>query len=84
MSGATVLGLVAGFCTTFCFLPQVIRCWRTRSTKDISLGMLVVLCIGIVLWVVYAVMITDLPLMLANGVTLILAANILYFKLRHG
>nr|WP_256386478.1 PQ-loop domain-containing transporter [Hydrocoleum sp. CS-953] len=31
-----MLGLLAGSLTTISFLPQVIKTWRTRSTKDIS------------------------------------------------
>ncbi len=84
MSGLTVLGLVAACCTTFAFLPQVIKTWRTRSTKDISLGMFLVLVTGIVLWLVYGLLRPDMPLVAANAVTLLFASVILYFKLRHG
>jgi len=80
----TVLGLAAGFCTTFAFLPQVIKTWTTRSTHDISLGMFSVLVIGTSLWLFYGIMIGDLPLIAANGVTLVFAATILIFKVRYG
>ena len=76
----TILGLVAGSLTTLAFLPQVIRTWRTRSTADISLGMFLVLCTGIALWFVNG----DWPVIIANGLTFLLAAIILGFKLRHG
>ena len=84
MGGVTLLGFVAATLTTLAFLPQVVRTWRTRSTKDISLGMFLVLVVGIVLWLVYGFLMMDLPLMAANGVTLVLAGTILFFKLRHG
>jgi MtN3 and saliva related transmembrane protein len=80
----TVLGLIAAACTTFSFLPQVIQAWRTRSTKDISLGMFTVMTIGVALWVIYGVARMDLPLIAANVVTFGFAATILYLKLRHG
>ncbi|OSQ38784.1 SemiSWEET transporter [Thalassospira mesophila] len=80
----TVLGLLAGSLTTLAFLPQVIRTWRTRSTADISLGMFLVLCAGIALWFVYGVLNGDWPVIIANGLTFLLAATILGFKLRHG
>lgn len=80
----TVIGLAAAFCTTVAFLPQVIKTWQTRSTKDISLVMFLVFTTGIFLWLVYGVMRRDLPLIAANGTTFVLSGTILYFKLRHG
>jgi len=80
----TLIGLAAAFCTTIAFLPQVIRTWRTRSTKDISLTMFLVFTTGIFLWLVYGVIIHDAPLIAANGVTFVLSGMILYFKLRYG
>ena len=80
----TLIGLAAAFCTTVAFLPQVIKTWRTRSTKDISLAMFLVFTTGIFLWLVYGVIIRDVPLITANGITFVLSATILYLKLRHG
>ena len=80
----TLIGLAAAFCTTIAFLPQVIQTWRTRSTKDISLAMFLVFTTGIFLWLVYGVIIRDVPLITANGITFVLSATILYLKLRHG
>lgn len=79
----TLIGLAAGTLTTIAFLPQVIKTWRTRSTADISLSMFTVLCTGVALWLVYGLLTDDLPLVLANGVTLILAGTILGFKIRY-
>lgn len=84
MDSVTLLGLVAAALTTFAFLPQTIKTWRTRSTKDISLGMFAVLVIGIVLWLIYGLIRQDVPLIAANTVTLALAAIILVLKLRYG
>ena len=80
----TVLGLSAAFCTTIAYLPQALRAWRTRSTKDISLGMFSMMVLGIALWLAYGVLRADLPLIVANGITLLLAGSILILKLRHG
>jgi MtN3 and saliva related transmembrane protein len=80
----TLIGLAAAFCTTIAFLPQVIKTWRTRSTKDISLAMFLVFTTGIFLWLVYGLIIGDVPLITANGITFVLSGTILYFKLRHG
>ena len=80
----TLIGLAAAFCTTIAFLPQVIKTWRTRSTGDISLAMFLVFTTGIFLWLVYGLIIGDVPLITANGITFVLSGTILYFKLRHG
>lgn len=83
MDYPTSIGLIAAFLTTMAFVPQVIKVVRTRSTHDISLITFLGLCVGISLWLHYGYMIQDLPLMLANGVTLILAGTILVYKLRY-
>lgn len=77
-----VLGLAAGSFTTMSFLPQVIKTWRSRSAKDLSLGMFSLFCVGVVLWLVYGIMVRDIPVVAANFVTLVLAATLLFFKLR--
>jgi MtN3 and saliva related transmembrane protein len=84
MTPITLVGLAAAFCTTVAFLPQVIQTWRTRSTKDLSLPMFSIFTTGIFLWLVYGLVIHDVPLVAANGVTFLLSGTILYFKLRHG
>jgi MtN3 and saliva related transmembrane protein len=84
MKLATIVGLVAAFCTTAAFVPQVVRTWKSRSTKDISLGMFVFYALGIFAWLVYGVLIGDLPLIASNGVTFVLSVIMLGFKLRYG
>jgi MtN3 and saliva related transmembrane protein len=79
-----LIGLAAAVCTTIAFLPQVLRAWQTRSTKDLSLSMFLVFTAGIFLWLVYGLILHDVPLIAANGTTFVLSGSILYFKLRHG
>jgi MtN3 and saliva related transmembrane protein len=76
-----LLGLAAGTLTTCSFVPQVVRIWRTRSARDISLVMFLLLSLGVLLWVVYGVAIQSVPVIVANGVTLLLALAILGMKL---
>jgi MtN3 and saliva related transmembrane protein len=80
----TMIGLVAAICTTSSFLPQVIKAWRSRSTHDISAGMFVLQTTGNSMWLLYGVLIADLPLVVANAITLALVAAILALKLRYG
>jgi MtN3 and saliva related transmembrane protein len=79
-----VIGFIAAFLTTIAFLPQVIKAWRTRSTKDVSMVMFLSLVLGITLWLVYGLMKNDLPIIVANVSSLCLTSIILYFKLRFG
>ena len=79
-----LIGMIAGLLTTVAFLPQAFKIWRSRSARDVSLAMFVCFCVGIVLWVVYGVMLGSLPVILANVVTLCIAATILVFKIRYG
>lgn len=81
MEPVTLIGLAAGFCTTIAFLPQVIKTWKSRSAKDLSLGMYTIFCTGVALWLAYGLLISDLPIILTNMATLILALSILFFKL---
>jgi MtN3 and saliva related transmembrane protein len=80
----TLLGLLAGMLTTVAFIPQVIKTWRTRSTHDISLAMFAIFTAGVFTWLIYGLLIGDLPVILANCVTLVLAGTIVFFKLRNG
>jgi len=77
----TMIGLAAGFCTTIAFLPQALKTWKTKSAKDLSLGMYSIFCTGIILWLTYGIMIQDIPIILTNVASMSLAASILYFKL---
>lgn len=84
-SAATeIIGYVAAFCTTAAFIPQVWQVWKTRSAKDISLGMYVVFVTGIAFWLLYGLMIGAWPIIIANLVTFILAGGVLVMKLRFG
>ncbi|NES02372.1 MAG: hypothetical protein F6K22_05680 [Okeania sp. SIO2F4] len=83
MNLVTILGLFAGSLTTIAFLPQVIKTWRTRSTKDISLEMFAIFCSGVLLWIIYGSLVKDIPVIFTNVATLSLASPILWFKLKY-
>lgn len=79
---STAVGLVAAFCTTVSYIPQVVKCWKTRKAGDISLKMLLTLATGVALWVAYGFLIKDWVIVGANSVSLLLLANVLLFKIR--
>ena len=78
-----VLGIIAGILTAVAFVPQVLRVIKTKSTKDISLGMFILFCIGVVLWLVYGFLEHDWPLVVNSAVTLVLSLVILGYKIRY-
>jgi MtN3 and saliva related transmembrane protein len=82
MNITQLLGLAAGALTTTAFFPQVIKTWKSRSAKDLSLGMFSLFCLGVLLWLVYGLMVMDIPVIAANLLTLMLASTLLFFKLR--
>ena len=83
MDQYTIIGLIAATLTTVAYVPQAIKIIKTRHTKDISLIMYVVLTTGIALWLVYGLVLSNLPMILANSVTLGLSLVILALKIRY-
>jgi MtN3 and saliva related transmembrane protein len=79
-----IVGFIAAIFTTFAFVPQVIKVWRTRSTADISLGMYSLFTLGVALWLAYGILLNAWPIILANIVTLLLAGAVLVMKVKFG
>lgn len=83
-SWITAIGLAAATLTTVAFLPQVVKVWRTRSTRDISFSAFSILFAGAALWLLYGILISDAPLIAGNAIGVMLIGTILLFKLRYG
>ncbi len=83
MDYITALGYIAGTLTTVAFIPQLVKVWKTRRTRDISLIMFAVISSGIFLWLIYGLLINSLPIIAANLVTFIIALTILIFKIKY-
>lgn len=66
----THLGLIAGALTSIAGIPQVIQVYRTKKVRDLSVWQPVLLSVGITLWLVYGVVINDIPLIVADIVSL--------------
>ncbi len=84
MDTSTAIGLMAGALTTLAYLPQVVKTWKSKSTKDISVGMFISLCLGLLMWVFYGFSIHSMPVIVANIVSLVLVFTVLIFKIRFG
>src|SRR5487761_777642 len=77
------IGITAACCTTASFLPQLIRVWKRKSARDISLAMFLLFVFGTACWFVYGMGIGSVQVATANGITLALALTILVLKLRY-
>lgn len=84
MTYVTLIGLAAAILTTVAFLPQFIKTWKTKSTKDISLGMYVIFCVGIVLWLIYGILRKDVAVIAAQILVFAQAVVILALKIKYG
>lgn len=79
-----VLGGLAAFLTTVANVPQVIKCFRTGKSGDLSKKMLIALALGFALWLIYGLLRDDLIIVGANAISLVLVAILLWFKWREG
>ena len=83
MNGVDILGYSAGFITTLTFLPQVIKTYREKSARDISLNMLLIEAINEVMWIVYGFLKSDMVIVLTNVVVLGMSLTMIFFKLNY-
>lgn len=77
---SSLAGFTAAFLTTVAFVPQAYRSWRTRDLSGISLPMYALFTLGVASWLVYGLLIDSMPVIVANGVTLILSSTVLTLK----
>ncbi len=77
------IGSLAAVCTTLCWVPQALKIIREKQTQGISLVTQAVFTIGLTLWFIYGLLLTNWPLILANAVTLVLSLVILILKVRY-
>ncbi len=77
-----VIGALAGVLTTIAIIPQIVKALKTKQVDDISPLFLSILISGLGLWVLYGLLIVDIPIILTNGVSFILNSImlILYYS----
>lgn len=76
------IGALAGTLTTISFVPQVVRVFKTRQTRDISMAMMLLFSLGVTLWCVFGWLVDSPPVVWTNALTLVLALTIVVCKLR--
>lgn len=83
MDWIKIIGYIAAAATTIAFFPQALHTIKTKDTKAISLGMYIVFTFGVVMWLLYGIFSKNMPIILANTITLVLALIILGYKIRY-
>lgn len=83
MTAADILGYAAGAVTAFTFLPQVVKTWKEKSAKDISLYMFLIAFLNEIMWLVYGFMIDNMVVILTNAVMLVMSGIMIGLKLKY-
>jgi MtN3 and saliva related transmembrane protein len=78
-----ILGLIAGTISSITFLPQVIKIWQTKSAKDLSIPMLLLLVLGVSMWLAYGIIIKNTPVIYTNSMVLFMSFIMLFFKFKY-
>lgn len=78
-----ILGLIAASLTTFAYLPQSLKAIKTKHTKDLSLPMILMLEFGLITWLIYGILISSIPIIAANTVSILFMSIILYLKIKY-
>jgi MtN3 and saliva related transmembrane protein len=78
-----ILGLAAGTISSITFLPQVIKIWQTKSAKDLSMPMLLLLVLGVSMWLAYGIVIKNTPVIYTNSMVLLMTFIMLFFKFKY-
>ena len=80
----TVIGMVGALLTTLAYVPQVIKTWKTQSVKALSKGLSMLFLIGTLFWLIYGILINQLPVVISNAVMMILSGLLLVFNFIYG
>ena len=83
MTAADILGYAAGAVTAITFLPQVVKTWKEKSAKDISLYMFLIAFVNEIMWLVYGFMIDNMVVILTNAVMLVMSGIMIGLKLKY-
>ena len=83
MNGVDILGYAAGAITSLTFLPQVVKTWKEKSAKDVSLMMFIIAAINEVMWIVYGALLDNWVIILTNAIVLSMSLIMIFLKLRY-
>lgn len=81
MNITQLLGFIGTVLSVITYMPQVIKLWRTKSAKDISMPMLLLLTFGVAVWLAFGIRINDIPLMINNSLILAMSLTMIILKI---
>ncbi len=84
MNNIEIIGFFAGILVAVSLLPQVIKSWKTRSTKDVALSWSVINLTGQILWIVYGIYFGSLSLVVMSSIALVMNIFMVTLKLKFG
>jgi MtN3 and saliva related transmembrane protein len=83
MTGVDILGYAACAVTALTFLPQVIKTWKEKSAKNVSLLMFLIAFINEVMWIAYGVLRNDMVIIVTNVIMIIMCSTMIVLKLKY-
>lgn len=81
---ADIIGYIAAGIGAITFLPQVLKAWKSKETKDISFGTYSLLALATFLWVIYGFLLYARPIIFVNTIIFILSIFLLFLKRKYG
>lgn len=84
MQVSDALGYLAATLTTVSFVPQAWRTFRTKDVSGISVKMYTLFTLGVAVWLAYGIVLGEVPMMIANSTTLMLAIPVLVMRIKYG
>lgn len=84
MQSIEILGFIAGSMVAISLLPQVVKAWKTKSTKDLSLSWTLINLGGQILWIIYGYYVGSMALITMSSITLVMTLSLIVLKLRFG
>jgi MtN3 and saliva related transmembrane protein len=76
-----IMGLIGAFLSSITFMPQVYKTWKMKSAGDLSLSMMLIVFTSTIIWLVYGFSLHLIPVIICNGIIMLLSALLIYFKL---
>ncbi|HSC53309.1 MAG TPA: SemiSWEET family transporter [Phnomibacter sp.] len=81
MSSVELIGHLGSFLSSVTFIPQVFKTWKSKSAKDLSMLMLLIIFTSTIVWLIYGVSLTLWPVIVCNSVICLLSLLLIFFKL---
>lgn len=78
-----IIGYIAGILSVITLAPQIIKLYKTKSTKDLSLLMMIIWCISVFLWMVYGICLSNIPMIITNALVFIMGLIIIFMIFKY-